>query len=605
LTIEPNFADAHHNRGNALFKLGRYSEARISYRLALEFKPDLFEAARALVCLLLSESNFVEAVEVARHALTRNKSNEAKNLVVLCLCSPLANPNVDPRDLLLRSISEPWTRPVNMSSACARFLVLNDTIRNGLERIAKLASQSSSAEALIDPSATCISALGEDQLFCAMLELTPICDVLLERFVTGLRFQLLGAARSTAITEVSGPLLTIYCAIARQCFINNYVFDQADEEIERAMALRNTLISSIESGAAVPILSLIAVAAYFPLYSLPRAESLLDGQWPPVVKGLLAQQISAPIEEGKLRSSMPALTAINDGVSMQVRDQCEESPYPQWVKAAPGPNPVTVDEFITSKFPHSSFIKLKKHTGIDILVAGCGTGQHSIETAQRFKASQVLAIDLSMTSLCYANRQTHEIGLKNIQYAQADIMRLSTINRTFDVIEACGVLHHLADPFAGWSVLLSLLRPGGIMRLGLYSEIARRDIRVAREFIAQRGYRPIAEDIRRYRREIINSADDNAPKRMIMLTDFYSLNGCRDLLFNVQEEQLSLSKIAAFLFDNDLQFLGFEIDELIGWDYLRYFPADIAMTDLTLWHQYEVNNPSTFLGMYNFWTQKK
>jgi 2-polyprenyl-3-methyl-5-hydroxy-6-metoxy-1,4-benzoquinol methylase len=483
-----------------------------------------------------------------------------------------------------------------MSSTCARFLVLNDTIRNGLERIAKLAPQSGSAEELIDPSATCISALAEDHLFCAMLELTPICDVLLERFVTGLRFQLLGAARSTATTEVSAPLLTIYCAIARQCFINNYVFDHADEEIEQAQALRDTLISSIESETAVPILSLIAVAAYFPLYSLPRAESLLDGQWPAVVKDLLAQQISAPIEEGKLRSSMPALTAINDSVSMQVRDQYEESPYPRWVKAAPGPNPVTVDEFITKKFPHSSFIKLKKHTGIDILVAGCGTGQHSIETAQRFKASQVLAIDLSMTSLCYAKRQTREIGLKNIQYAQADIMRLSTINRPFDVIEACGVLHHLADPFAGWSVLLSLLRPGGIMRLGLYSE-ARRDIRLAREFIAQRGYRPIAEDIRRYRREIINSANDNALKRITMVTDFYTLNGCRDLVFNVQEERLSLSKIAAFLFDNNLQFLGFEVDELIGWDYLRYFPADIAMTDLTLWHQYEVNNPSTFLGM--------
>src|SRR5262245_7967604 len=360
LTIEPDLGDAHNNRGNALFKLGRYSEARISYQRALKFKPDLFEAAHTLVYLLLSERNFVEALEVARHALTRNKSNQAKDLVVSCLCSPLANPNVDLGDLLLQSISEPWTRPAQMSFICARFLVLNDTIRNGVERIAKLAaSQSGSAEALMEPSANCISALAEDHLFRAMLELTPICDVLLERFVTRLRFKLLGAARSTGITEVSGPLLTIYCAIARQCFINNYVFDQADEEIEQEQALRDTFIASIESGAAVPILSLIAVAAYFPLYSLPCAKSLLDGQWPPVVKDLLAQQISAPIEEGKLRSSMPVLTAINDSVSMQVRDQYEESPYPQWVKAAPGLNPMTVDEFITSQFPHSSFIKLK------------------------------------------------------------------------------------------------------------------------------------------------------------------------------------------------------------------------------------------------------
>ena len=38
----------------------------------------------------------------------------------------------------------------------------------------------------------------------------------------------------------------------------------------------------------------------------------------------------------------------------------------------------------------------------NILVAGCGTGQHSIGTAARFKSSKVLAIDLSLSSLSYA-----------------------------------------------------------------------------------------------------------------------------------------------------------------------------------------------------------
>jgi tetratricopeptide (TPR) repeat protein len=116
--IEPDFGDAHNNRGNALFKLGRYSEARICYQHALKFNPDLFEAARALVYLLLFESNFAGALEVARLALTRNKSNEAKHLVVSCLCSSLANPNVDLRDLLLQSISMDSTSPnvVNLRS---------------------------------------------------------------------------------------------------------------------------------------------------------------------------------------------------------------------------------------------------------------------------------------------------------------------------------------------------------------------------------------------------------------------------------------------------------------------------------------------------------
>ena len=85
----------------------------------------------------------------------------------------------------------------------------------------------------------------------------------------------------------------------------------------------------------------------------------------------------------------------------------------------------------------------------------------------------MLAIDLSRASLAYATAKTRALGLETIAYAQADIMRLGAIEQRFDLIESVGVLHHLADPYAGWRVLLSLLRPGGFMRIGLYSEIAR------------------------------------------------------------------------------------------------------------------------------------
>ena len=64
------------------------------------------------------------------------------------------------------------------------------------------------------------------------------------------------------------------------------------------------------------------------------------------------------------------------------------------------------------------------------------------------------------------------------------------------------MLHHLADPQAGWRVLLSLLRPGGVMHIGLYSELARQDVVRARAFIAERGYGQTADDIRRCRQDL-------------------------------------------------------------------------------------------------------
>lgn len=261
--------------------------------------------------------------------------------------------------------------------------------------------------------------------------------------------------------------------------------------------------------------------------------------------------------------------------------------------------------YIRQNLPRSPYVELGKGAGVEILVAGCGTGQHSIGTAQRFKAAQVLAVDLSLTSLGYAQRQTRTLGLDMIHYAQADIMKLPTLGRTFDVIEAAGVLHHLADPFAGWRVLLSMLRPGGVMLLGLYSERARQGIVAAREFIAERGYRPIADDIRRCRQELFACAEGTPLRNVTKSKDFFSLSGCRDLLFHVQEHRLTLPQIAEFIADYNLQFLGFDLDPWTQQNYARQFPSDVAMTDLANWHQYETDNPSIFFQMYQFWVQKK
>ena len=304
-------------------------------------------------------------------------------------------------------------------------------------------------------------------------------------------------------------------------------------------------------------------------------------------------------------SSMPALTDIDDTISVQVRGQYEENPYPQWVKMPTANKAQSVDAFIHQAFPLAPFVELGKISDIDVLVAGCGTGQHSIVAASNFKAARVLAVDLSLASLGYAQRQTRALGLRTIQYVQADILKLPSTGRAFDVIESVGVLHHLADPLAGWRALLSMLRPGGVMKVGLYSDTARRDFAAARDLIAERGYQATADDIRRFRQDVFDAADGTPLKSVTMIQDFYSLSECRDLVFHVQEHRLTLPEIGAFIAENNLQFLGFDIELNVRRDYARQFPGDVAMTDLAQWHRFEIDNPSTFIKMYQFWIQKK
>lgn len=126
-------------------------------------------------------------------------------------------------------------------------------------------------------------------------------------------------------------------------------------------------------------------------------------------------------------------------------------------------------------------------------------------------------------------RKTREDGLRNIEYAQADILKLPAADRSFDRIEAVGVLHHMADPKAGWRALLSLLRPGGEMRIALYSEIARQAVVEARAFITEHGYRATAEDIRTCRQVLMRGDSAGRWKELMGTSDFYSMSGCRDL----------------------------------------------------------------------------
>ena len=382
------------------------------------------------------------------------------------------------------------------------------------------------------------------------------------------------------------------------------MFVCSNEEQELTRGLQRQLADALDSGAPVSELSLIAIAAYSPLASLPAANLLAQRRWSDPVGQLMTLQVGEVEQERQFRASVPRLTAVGHGVSLAVRQQYEENPYPRWIKASPVGPLTTLSARLREQFPRIDPGALPTTEAAEILIAGCGTGQHSIETARQFKAARVLAIDLSLTSLCYAERKTRELGLKNIEYAQGDILQLGTIGRTFDVIEASGVLHHLKEPMVGWRVLLSILRPGGFMRMGFYSKAARQDLAPARAFIVQRGYGASPEEIRSCRQELMNAIPNTALARVAEWEDFFSSSTCRDLLFHVQEHQLTLPEIGSFLEHNRLQFLGFISPGATQVRFRRRFPDDVAMTNLANWHIFETENPATFTGMYEFWIRK-
>jgi hypothetical protein len=151
-----------------------------------------------------------------------------------------------------------------------------------------------------------------------------------------------------------------------------------------------------------------------------------------------------------------------------------------------------------------------------------------------------------------------------------------------------------------------LLEAGGVMRIGLYSEIARKTIVAAREKIAALGIRSTPSAIRSFRRQIMTDPALAELRRLAETTaDFFSMGGIRDLIFHVQEHRFDLPTISRCLSELGLEFGGFLLhDRDVVREFHALHPSSAEWLDLDCWAKFEANHPDTFYRMYQFYCLK-
>ncbi len=604
IDIRPDYAAAHAALGRALNNLGRLDAAEQSLRRALSTAPESGEILYELAMVLRTRHKSPEAVQLTMSGLERAPTWTMKTAFANCVSRTrfLTN-DTRVRAALTTAITEPWAVPYQLCWPALSLIMLDPKIASCVRLVNERWPARVPKAALFGGEG--LTALAADPLLHALLQAAPVSTIAFERFLTGVRHALLETASSEQPPDPADiAALQFYAALARQCFINEYIFNCNDSEREAAAACRTKLLALLDANAVVAPLLLLAVATYFPLYTLPEPSRLLATNQSGPVDEVLRQQVREPLEEQVLRAGIECLTSITLGVSEEVRDQYEQNPYPRWVKL-PVHNPARrFNDELRQSFPLARFTPLRDDSQPEVLIPGCGTGSQPILAIRRFRDIRVLAVDLSLNSISYAKRKTQELGIRDIEYAQADILQLGHITRTFDIIAADGVLHHLADPFTGWRTLLSRLRPGGFMKLGFYSQLARRHVVKVRELIAARGYASTPDDIRRFRQDL-GKEDASAELQWLSKTsDFYSTSECRDLLFHAQEHRLTLDQIESFLSESGLHFIGFELDSGVLHQYRTRFTDDPSGINLSNWARFEADNPDTFAAMYHFWIQK-
>ena len=596
LVLSPRAAEAYVDLGIALRDLGRLDEAAAQFEAALVLKPDVAHAGIELVSAFCDLGRSREAVQRAAQVMRRDpRSSEASRAFAIAVSrsGPL-DYTAENAGFLERCLASDDVDHDALARPCARQVRQKHRIDPSPVEAARGAVDAAARGSGIPPCLT-------DPLLLKLLATTVNTDLELERFLTEARRQL-----SLAPTLPAG-LNPFLAALALQCFNNGYAFATSAEEDTCVAALRSSIEDELSHTAVLKSIleqKLLRFALYEPLTALTPAKRLLELLIPSgsPLGAVVTHCLTEPLEEAALARKLPSLGPIENAVSQAVRDQYEEHPYPRWL-SLPRLAPVSFSAMLRRSIPH---VQPPSFDGpIEVLIAGCGTGRQPIATALSLAQARVLAVDLSLKSLGYAKRMAVRLGASNVEFLHADLLALGRLGREFHVVEAVGVLHHMQDPLAGWRILCRLLRPGGFMRIGLYSALARSEVTVARERIANLGLTPAPRDVRAFRRRVLLGDEHERLPGLALSKDIYDLNGCRDLIFHTRERCYTIPEVQAILQGLGLEFLGFEFAENgAARRYRAENPDDPSTADLARWARFETSHPDTFSGMYVFWCRK-
>lgn len=575
IQAKPDFVEAHANLGLSFCLLGWVDDAIAVYCRLLILNPDLPDVYR----------NFSLLMDMSRK-----------------LPDSIGSPS-DRKKILVNCLSRTDLEPQNFFNACLNELFTEET----LEEVHNFINMDQDHDLFLHfMENPLLCNLLSERLSSYMLKKTVVEDHIAEVFFTRLRKALaIILATQTKGDKFCRKMTPITCAIAHQCFWNEYVWQTTEEEeqflLDITDQLKNERSSNVTSKNVI-FLALLACYGSLGKYKIPE-KLLKDSANIEGISELIQIHILEPGKERELSKSIPSFSGIKDEVSQKVKQQYEENPYPRWTGTFLAP-PIPFINYLRQDIAPNIPSDLQNIAYPEVLIAGCGTGRQPLTCAMTYLHSSVTAIDLSMASLAYAKRKALELGINNIQFMQGDILEIHNLERKFDIIECTGVLHHMDDPGEGFRRLTALLKPAGFMRIGLYSELARQNVVAARNFINDNGFASTLEEIRKCRQALFALPDDNVAKQVTIGKDFYSTSTVRDLIFHIQEHRFTLLEISELLKEQKLEFLGFTLSMALKNAYISEHSDDPTATSLPKWHEYETAHPIIFGGMYNFWVRK-
>ena len=250
--------------------------------------------------------------------------------------------------------------------------------------------------------------------------------------------------------------------------------------------------------------------------------------------------LRAPLRCASCRSDygapngIPELRLEADGRTEAVRGFYSQAPFP-------GYPPRDSYPWLRARAERSELARaLDRAIPGDARIAevGCGTGQMSLFLATADRV--VVGADLTRASLELAEDARRRYGIDRAAFVETDLQAPGLRAGAFDVVYSSGVLHHTPDPRASFAAVARLLRPGGILVVGLYNAYARLPHRMRRGVARLTGFRWIPFD------PVLRERREEPARREAWLRDQYR---------HVEEHRHTLGEVQGWFRENAVEYL--------------------------------------------------
>ena len=359
--LNPKFVDGHYNLANIYKILGQEDMAIESYNKVIELNKNYYKAYNNLGNIFRNK-NQKRALEyyIITLLINPNYRKAYYNLGGILQHYILNEKNIHINKFYLYLLEQKTiVRPNAISSNVINGLYLNTDLKD----IFALTDGTNFPNNLIQ----IIERLNNNLLFIQFMKVCPIPSYYIEKNLKKIRKEILNEVFNLRFENIYFRFIV---ALSTQCFMNEYIFSETEDEIKKVTEINERINNNLKKKNKVNDLEILCLTCYAPLHSYKWSNKITPSK---ELLEIYDLQFTNYKEEKKKGLLIKSIAKIKDDVSIKVKQQYEENPYPRWTNLGLSFQPGNITDVISDINLNIDLKKINFPEKPEILIAGCGT----------------------------------------------------------------------------------------------------------------------------------------------------------------------------------------------------------------------------------------